>query len=168
MSPPKKGPATSEASRLALDVLAKWQKAVPERWAIIYGELTNVGVKIQPVLKVGTHVTIDADRGTMLVKTKRAAIGVGNDRSLVSLVEAIEEGDLDVGDLPALRENIRQLFKGFEKQIQDVKNAAAHAESEKNRKIKEVLPTIIDEFGADIMTYRNPKNPNDNVKAGGR
>lgn len=166
MSPPKKGPATSEASRLALDVLAKWQKAVSERWVIIYRDLDNVGIKTQNILKVGTNVTIDADRVTMLVKTKRAVIGIGNDRSLVSLVEAIQEGDLDVGDLPALRENIRQLFKGFEKQIQDVKDAAAHAESEKNRKIKEVLPTIIDEFGADIMTYRNPKTPNDNVKAG--
>lgn len=137
---------TNEAARAALDTLDKWQKVVMETWANLHRRLNATGIKQGGVLKFG-DVILDVTLEKPIVRPAHMA------RGGIHLVNAVLEGTLDVSSLPEIRRHIYEMFASFEKNIADAKAAEAQALLEKERKINEVLPKIIDEFGADVLTF---------------
>lgn len=144
MTPAEKN--KDEASRYSIDVLRKWAEAMAYQWGQISKIMSGIGLSPERALKVGTVAIIDEGSFSVVVKRIRLFIH-----------EAVNHADFDVSTLPEIRRLTLEALDTCRQKIAAKIAADLKAKLEHRAKLAEVLPKIVDEFGADVVQYGDPK-----------
>lgn len=136
----------SEPARYSIDVLKKWAEAMAYQWSRLSKEMTSIGLSPERVLKVGTVAIIDEGSFGVVVKRIRLYIQ-----------EAVNNVDFDVSTLPEIRRLTLEALDACRHKIAVKLAADLKAKLEHRARLAEVLPKIVDEFGADVVQYGDPK-----------
>lgn len=150
---PSKQTTPPEAARHPIETLKKWEQVMVAQWKELYTRLINSNIHVESILEIGKPDsllgTIEAARDSIYV-----VVGQGRTRFLDAV---ISRDDFDIETLVEFRRLVKESIDKWRTKIEETEKAAEKAASEKRRKLKEVLPKIIDEFGADVMQFSDEK-----------
>ncbi|RPJ12110.1 MAG: hypothetical protein EHM36_00105 [Deltaproteobacteria bacterium] len=143
----------SEEVRHAIETIRKWSSAVGKKWVDIRSRMVAAGLSQEMIVPLGKPkplCSLNADYECVLVDRNKT------DLSHV-MKNLADYPDFDVAQLPEIRKLVTQFLDQCEQKIKDVHEEKIKAKEERKKKMNEILPAIVDEFGADIMTYGGPE-----------
>ncbi|RPJ12106.1 MAG: hypothetical protein EHM36_00085 [Deltaproteobacteria bacterium] len=133
-----------EDIRRASDILEKWSTAVVQKWHDLRKKMDALGLKPPDSLEIKNLALMATDSDELYF----IVLGQG-----ILPHEALHNPYFDVSTLGVIRGRIADAFKGYEQKIADAKKYIQDSAAERKQKLRSVLPSIIDEFGADILQY---------------
>lgn len=150
-----------ENIRRAIDILEKWCVAINEKWASIRSQMEQVGLNPPDVFKID-------DLDCILATGPDGHLSISVNGKWATPYEAFRHPYLDVEKLSELRRRTAEGFKAYEATIEDARKHLEHSAAQRKEKLKTLLPSVIDDFGADILMYGDgrPKPPPESVEDG--
>lgn len=142
----------SQDARHAIDTIKKWSVAMGKRWNLLHQKMVAVGISQSKLLSLGrpkTICTLSAEHECVQVEKEKQELGF-------VLENPDHCPDFDIALLPEIRTLVSGAFKEYEAKIQAVLDERARKLRERHDRINKMLPSIADEFGADIMQYGEP------------